>query len=542
MSNLIPIRQFLRFCKKCSNIVKFADSTGASLTGNNTMLRTLILRRLFHRTLGKNEKNVGVLMPTSVYGVLANLGLNLDRRTTVNLNYTFKPEIINACIQKAEIKHVITSKKMLERFPNIKLDAELVFLEELANRVNIIDKITAWVDTYITPISALEIALGLTCVKPDDLITIIFTSGSTGEPKGAMLSQNAIAENVSAFIERLQLSDTEPILGSLPLFHAYGYSTTFWLPALTKLSGIYHFNPLEYKRVGEIARKFKCTLFPTTPTFLRGYLRQCEPEDFVSTNTVVGGAEKLPVELVDQWEKKFGHRPVEGYGTTELSPVVAVNVPKSRRTDPEKWRREGTIGRPFSNLSVRITDPDTNEVLPVDVAGMLQVKGPTVMEGYYKDKEKTDAVLKDGWYSTGDIAAIDADGFIKITGRLTRISKIGGEMVPHSLIEDEIEKIINETRNEQEIDQTGISVAVSAVPDEIKGERIIVLLREDVQLEPRDICKKLQQAGLPNIWIPASSNFFKIKSIPTLGTGKLDLREIKKCAMNICSIQNQDAE
>jgi acyl-[acyl-carrier-protein]-phospholipid O-acyltransferase/long-chain-fatty-acid--[acyl-carrier-protein] ligase len=510
------------------------------LTGSNTLLRTLILRRLFHRILNKDEINVGLLMPTSVYGVLANLGLNLDRRTTINLNYTFNIETINNCIRKAEIKHIITSKKLLERFPNMKLDAELVIMEELPNRVTLLDKLTAWIDTYITPINALEIALGLTRIKSDDLITIIFTSGSTGSPKGAMISQNAIAENVIAFVERLQLTDNEPLLGTLPLFHAYGYSTTFWLPALTNLTGVYHFNPLEYKRVGEVARKFKCTMFPTTPTFLRGYLRQCEPEDFATTNTVVGGAEKLPIEFIDQWERKFGHRPVEGYGTTELSPVVSTNVPKTRRADYKEWSREGTIGRPFFNLEARITDPETNEVLPADVAGMLQIKGPTVMQGYYKDKKKTDAVLKDGWYSTGDIATIDADGFIKITGRLTRISKIGGEMVPHSLIEEEIEKIINETRSEHEIDNAKISTAVSAVPDEVKGERIIVLLQEDVKITPQEICKKLQQSGLPNIWIPAPSNFYNIKSIPTLGTGKLDLQGVKKYATELCLTRNSE--
>jgi acyl-[acyl-carrier-protein]-phospholipid O-acyltransferase/long-chain-fatty-acid--[acyl-carrier-protein] ligase len=525
---LIPIRRFLRSCCECKNYIKFADSTGVSLTGASTLLRTLILRRLFHRILDVDETNVGVLMPSSVYGVLANLGLSLDRRTTVNLNYTFSVEILNDCIRKADIKHVITSKKMLERFPNLKLDAELVFMEELPKQITLLDKLVAWVDTYITPVSVLEIALGLTRIDPDDLITIIFTSGSTGTPKGAMITHDAIAENINAFIGHLKLTENEPVLGALPLFHAYGYSTTFWLPALTKLTGVYHFNPLEYKRVGEIARKFKCTLFPTTPTFLRGYLRRCEPEDFATVNTVVGGAEKLPIELMDQWEQKFGHRPVEGYGTTELSPVVSTNVPKTRRPDYKDWLREGTIGRPFTNLQARITDPETGETLPIDTAGMLQIKGPTVMKGYFKEKEKTDAVLKDGWYSTGDIATIDADGFIKITGRLSRISKIGGEMAPHALIEEEIEKIVNENLNDQELENAGISAAVAAIPDKARGERIIVLLREDITYTPQEICKKMQQTNLPKLWIPSANDFHRVKSIPTLGTGKLDLQEVKK--------------
>ncbi|MDR1922821.1 MAG: AMP-binding protein [Planctomycetaceae bacterium] len=527
---LVPVRQFLRACRRSKNEIKFADSMGVSLTGGRTLLSTLVLRRLLHRTLGKDELNVGLLMPTSVYGVIANLGLAMDRRVSVNLNYTFNQNTINDCINKSEIKHVITSRKMLERFPTLKLDAELIFMEDIPKKVTLIDKLTGWVDAYVTPICALEVALGLTRIDSDDLITIIFTSGSTGTPKGAMITQNAIAENVRAFVERINLTGRESILGALPLFHAYGYSTTFWLPALTELMGVYHFNPLDYKRVGEMAKKYNCVLFPTTPTFLRGYLRRCGNDDFASTNTVVGGAEKMPMELADQWEQKYGHRPVEGYGTTELSPVVSVNVPKSRRDDYKNWSREGTIGRPFFNLQARITDPQSGELLPNDVQGMLQIKGPTVMKGYYKDPQKTDEVIKDGWYSTGDIASIDADGFITITGRLSRISKIAGEMVPHALIEEEIDKIINTTQNHTDEDKPEVVVAVSAVADVEKGERIIVLLQSKVEITPQEICKKLQNAGLPSIWIPTPTNFYKIDTIPTLGTGKLDLREVKKCA------------
>ncbi|MDR1291027.1 MAG: AMP-binding protein, partial [Planctomycetaceae bacterium] len=343
---------------------------------------------------------------------------------------------------------------------------------------------------------------------------------------------NAIAENVNAYTERLNLVDKDTILGSLPLFHAYGYTGTLWFPALTKLIGIYHFNPLEYKKVGEMAKKYNCTIFPTTPTFLRGLLRRCEREEFENVNTVVAGAEKLPIELVNQWEQKFGHRPVEGYGTTELSPCVAANLPKIRFNNSENWSREGTIGRPLFNLQTRIADPENNNILPIDTPGMLQIKGPSLMKGYYKDQAQTDKVIKNGWYSTGDIASIDADGFITIVGRLNRISKIGGEMVPHALIEEEIEKIINKTQNEQEIEQNGIVTAVSAVPDEIKGEKIIVLLQENVKITPHEICKKLQKT-LPNIWIPIPTNFFKINLIPTLGTGKLDLQEVKNYVNNL---------
>ncbi|MDR0336468.1 MAG: AMP-binding protein [Planctomycetaceae bacterium] len=537
---LIPIRQMLRVCRAGKKELKFADSTGMEMTGGRVLLTALVFRRLFHRNLGANEKNVGLLMPTSVYGVLANLGLALDRRTSVNLNYTFGLDTINYCIRHADIKHVITSRRVLDRFPDLKLDAELIVMEDVGKTVTWIDKLTSFIDAYFTPISFFERVLGLHCVSPDDILTIIYTSGSTGTPKGAMITHRGIAENVWGFFRHLDLKPTDVILGSLPLFHAYGYTTTFWLPSMSTVKGIYHFNPLEYKKVGEMARRYGCSAFPTTPTFLRGYIKRCPKEDFETVNTVICGAEKLPEDLVDAWAAKFGCRPAEGYGTTELSPVVSVNVPEGRRSDYRDWFREGTIGKPLINLQARTVDVETGKPIPDGVPGMLQIKGPSVMAGYYKDEEKTEKVLKDGWYTTGDIASIDEAGFIRITGRLSRISKVGGEMVPHILLEEEIEKILSsaatksvatktDSASETEIENNEIRLAVSAIPDERKGERLIVLYR-DISVTPEEICKQLQKAGLPNLWIPSPHDFFSVESIPLLGTGKLDLCAVKELA------------
>jgi acyl-[acyl-carrier-protein]-phospholipid O-acyltransferase/long-chain-fatty-acid--[acyl-carrier-protein] ligase len=505
------------------------------MTGGRALLTALIFRRVLHRNLRDDEQNVGLLLPTSVYGVLANLGLALDRRTSVNLNYTFSTETINYCIRHADIKHVITSRRVLDRFPNMKLDAELIIMEDVRKTITWIDKMTGLIDAYVTPISLFERVLGLHRVSLDDVLTIIYTSGSTGAPKGAMITHRGIAENVRAFFHHLDLKSTDIILGSLPLFHAYGYTTTFWLTSMSAVKGVYHFNPLEYKKVGEMARKYRCSAFPTTPTFLRGYIKRCPKEDFESVNTVICGAEKLPGDLIDTWEAKFGYRPAEGYGTTELSPVVSTNVPKGRRPDYQDWLREGTIGRPLINIQARTVDLETGKQISGRTPGMLQIKGPSVMVGYYKDEEKTGSVLQDGWYTTGDIASIDANGFIQITGRLSRISKIGGEMVPHILIEEEIEKIINSVSSvstletESETNENEINIAVSAVPEERKGERLIILYR-NLSVTPEEICKSLQKAGLPNLWIPSPNDFFYVDSIPLLGTGKLDLRAVKELA------------
>jgi acyl-[acyl-carrier-protein]-phospholipid O-acyltransferase/long-chain-fatty-acid--[acyl-carrier-protein] ligase len=531
---LIPIRQMLRACRTGGNKLKFADSTGMEMTGGRTLTTALVFRRLLHRSLDANEQNVGLLMPTSVYGVLANLGLALDRRTAINLNYTFSIDTINYCIRRADVKHVITSRKVLERFPDLKIDAELIVMEDVAKKITLLDKLTAVVDAYITPIPLLEWALGLSQVSLDDNVTIIFTSGSTGTPKGAMITHRNIAANVGAFFYHIDLKPNDVVLGSLPLFHAYGYTTTFWLPAMSYVKGVYHFNPLEPKKVAEMARTYSCTAFPTTPTFLRSYLRRSQPEDFKTVSAVICGAEKLPGDLIDAWEAKFGIRPAEGYGTTELSPVVATNVPKGRRADYQNWLREGTIGRPLLNVQARIADPETGTLLPNGTPGMLQIKGENVMKGYFKDPEKTASVIQDGWYSTGDIAAIDDDGFIRLTGRQSRISKIGGEMVPHILIEEEIEKIVNCEQGSADSENSEIQIAVSAVPDERKGERLIILHRE-LHIQPAEICKRLQQEGLPNLWIPSAHDFYQVEAIPLLGTGKLDLLAVKQLAAELAA-------
>ncbi|MDR3183679.1 MAG: AMP-binding protein [Planctomycetaceae bacterium] len=537
-ATLIPIRKFMRACRSRKNELKFADSTGMSLNGGRALLTALVFRRVLHRLLAPDEKNVGLLMPTSVYGILANLGLALNCRTSVNLNYTFSTDTINYCIKRAEVRHVITSKKVLDRFPNLELNADLIVMEDIAKQVTFLDKLTAFIDAYITPIPCLEWAFGLDKVPPDDLITIIFTSGSTGTPKGAMITQGNVAANVGAFFKHIEFTDEDRLLGTLPLFHAYGYATAFWLPATSGVAGIYHFNPLEPKKIAETARKFGCTVFPTTPTFLRSYLRRSQKEDYETLKLIICGAEKLPADLIDAWEAKFDVRPGEGYGVTELSPVVATNVPKGRRKDYKDWLRDGTIGRPLFNVKARIVQPETGEVLPNDTPGMLEISGPSVMKGYYNDPEKTKEVLKDGWYITGDIATIDNDGFIRIVGRQSRISKIGGEMVPHILVEDEICKVLAgaNSNTDKHADDTAASdelqVAVAAVPDDRKGERLIIL-HTALPKTPAEICKALQTAGLPNIWIPSPNDFHQIETIPLLGTGKLDLRAVKELAQQV---------
>lgn len=323
----------------------------------------------------------------------------------------------------------------------------------------------------------------------------------------------------------------------LPFFHAFGLMGNFWLPLLAGGAGVIHFNPLEPKKVGALARKHRITFLPSTPTFLRNFMRSCPKEDFAHISCITCGAEKLPLDLINAWEEKFGHRPTEGYGATELSPLPALNITEDRvRDNFQQYRKDGSIGRVLLNTAAKIIDLETGEDLPPNEIGMLVVKGPIVMKGYYLQPELTAEVIKNGWYITGDVGKMDEDGFIFLTGRQSRISKIGGEMVPHILIEEEILKIIaaKETGDlAPETDkQTGTLIAVTALPHENRGEQIIVLHRE-LPLSPQEIINEMIAAGLPKIWIPHLRGFLQTDSIPVLGTGKLDLAAIKKKATKL---------
>ena len=523
-SDLVLPRRFLRQCRSAMKRSKVADSSGADLTGSQLLMRSLIFRRLLLReVLAEDEQHVGLLLPPSAGGVLANVALCLCRRTAVNLNYTVTSEILNYCIEQCGIRHVLTSRKFLEKM-NFEINAEVVCLEDFRDKVTLADKLAAATQTFAMPLGMLERRFGLDKISPDDVLTVIFTSGSTGRPKGVMLTHRNVGSNVDAIDKIVNLTSDDVLAGFLPFFHSLGYTTTMWTVLTLDLKGVYHYSPLEAKQVGKLCGRHGATIMITTPTFLRSYLKRVTPEQFAALDVVVAGAEKLPVELCDAFEKKFGARPVEGYGTTELSPLVSVNVPPSRsRGEYEVEVKEGTVGRPVPGVTAKIVDPESNEELPGGEPGMLLVSGPNVMKGYMHQPEKTAAVIRDGWYVTGDIALLDEDGFIKITGRQSRFSKIGGEMVPHGTIEDAIAAIVA-TGEEDEI-----KVAVTAVPDERKGERLVVL-HTSIETTPEEIRRQLSESGLPNIWIPAQDAFLQVEEIPVLGTGKLDLKAMNDLA------------
>jgi acyl-[acyl-carrier-protein]-phospholipid O-acyltransferase/long-chain-fatty-acid--[acyl-carrier-protein] ligase len=524
---LVPQRQAIRRLKKCLFRTKIADSGGAEMKGGKLLAAGLILRQLLEReVIGADERMVGLLLPPAVGGVVANLAVSLMPRVAVNLNYTLSNADVNHCIREAGIKHVLTSARFLEKRP-FDLDCEVVLLEDLLKKVTGPQKLLAALKAYLVPSFLLERMLGLQRIKPDDLITVIFTSGSTGEPKGVMQTHKNIATNLDAANQLLHFTSDDVLMGVLPFFHSFGYTFPLWLIVSGEPGAVYHFNPVESKVIGKLCEKHKVTVIAATPTFIKRYLKRCEKEQFRTVNLVITGAEKLPQDLAHDFEAKFGIFPTEGYGTTELSPLAACNVPKSRSASgTDDAERKGTIGRAIPNVCAKIVDVETGADLGANRDGLLWIKGPNVMAGYLNKPEKTAEVVHDGWYNTGDVGKIDDDGFIHITGRQSRFSKIAGEMVPHIRIEELLATIVDDPNDEE----GEVRIAVTAVPDSDKGERIIVLhkpLAKSVDV----VLKELGEADIPNLWLPSADSFIEVPEIPVLGTGKLDLKAVKELAL-----------
>ncbi|MBQ11984.1 MAG: AMP-dependent synthetase [Planctomyces sp.] len=525
---MVPQQLLVRRCKSAAGRLKIADSGGKSANGTKVLVGTLAMKRVLNRgVLAADEKMIGVLVPPSVGGTIINTALALDGRVAVNLNYSLSADLMNYCIKECGITHVLASRAFLEKRPFEPEGAELVYVEDLFEQVSGLDKLIGLFQSKL-PASLIDKIHGLDRIDPDELLTVIYTSGSTGNPKGVMLSNRNIASNIAAVDGLFHITAEDVILGVLPFFHSFGYTGTLWLTMSLEASCVFHFNPLDFRTVGALSEEFGVSIILSTPTFLRGYLRRCTPEQMHRLDLVIVGAEKLPADLAAEFNEKFGVEPTEGYGATELSPVASFNVPSRRSPEgaPEGTRL-GTVGRVAPGGTMKVVDPDSGAELGNNTEGLLLYKGPNVMLGYLGNEEATAEKVRDGWYDTGDMGVIDDEGFITITGRMSRFSKIGGEMVPHIKIEELLERLI-EGPDEDPL----IQVAVTAVPDARKGERLIVLHRPLGNSTIEGLLQGLSDAGLPNIFIPAADGFLEVEEIPLLGTGKMDLKAVKQTALD----------
>ncbi|MDH5626640.1 MAG: AMP-binding protein, partial [Nitrospira sp.] len=514
-------RQFISAMRRYPFRMAMADQNRPRVSSLQALIGSIVLARTL-RPYWQGQDRVGVLLPPTVATALVNVAAALCGRIIVNLNYTVGKSGLESAVRLAGLRTIITSHTFIEKAKLELPDGpSVIWLEDVAMTIGAGQKAVAALLALFAPCRLIERACGqVTPLTPDSLATIIFSSGSTGEPKGIMLSHFNIDANCQGATQMLHLYQDERVLGILPFFHSFGYMV-FWFVMFNNAAMIFHPSPLDVAAIGELVRQYRVTFVVITPTFLQLYTRRCTPEQFSSVRVILTGAEKLSARLAQSIEDKFGIGPIEGYGVTECAPVIAVNCPDFRAAGYyQPASRRGTVGQPLPGVSLRIVDPDNYTPLPTGASGMLLVKGPNVMNGYLGREDLTTQVMRDGWYITGDIASLDDDGFLTITDRLSRFSKIGGEMVPHGKVEEALQQAAGADSQ---------VFAVTGLPDDKKGEQLAVLHTLDENLIP-DILAKLSASGLPNLFIPSRSQFVKVEVLPVLGTGKLDLRSVKRMA------------
>ena len=483
----------------------------------------MLSRRLTDWT---SKTRVGILFPPGLGAYIANLAVVLAGKVPVNLNFTLGPSSAATCLQKADVDCLLTSERVQHKIPHFPWPEGGII--DLVEEMKSMPKVKAlalisWI--HLCPAKLLARILKIPNEGGELEAGLLFTSGSSGEPKGVVLTHRNILGNCAQIDATGLLPVSEKVIANLPIFHSFGFTVTLWYPLLRGCSVVTLPSPLEVKKVAEAIKADSATILIGTPTFLKPYMKHIEPELLASLKYVVAGAEKTPEGFADAWEARFGSVYLEGYGLTETSPVVSINTPSipdgvNYPGNSTEGSRRGSVGRMMPGHAARILDPNTMKDIEVTKVGLLMLKGPNIFRAYLGEPKRTAEVKQGEWFITGDLARFDEDGFLFIEGRLSRFSKIAGEMVPHGTVEDALIKAYNLFDAEQPM------IAVAGRPDKAKGEALVLLAAMDLELE--DVREKLNGAGLANLWIPKEIK--RVEVIPTLATGKLDLRQIQVLA------------
>jgi len=507
-------------------VVIDAYQKGRALKGGMLLSISLVMASWLRKNVAR--KRVGIILPPGLGATIANLACILADKTPVNLNFTAGRAANESALRRAEIETILTTKMVAEKIKDFPWPADEKAQVDILPLLKGFSKasIFGWlIAVAILPASWIRRCAEVPELGGDKEATLLFTSGSSGEPKGVVISHRNLLANTAQIDAIFASVRLESVLGCLPIFHSFGCTVTLWWPLLSGPRVVTYISPLETVKLAEAIATYKISLLITTPTFLRSWLRKAKPEQLESLQFVVTGAEKLPPELGKEFESRFNVTVCEGYGMTEATPVISVNLvdqPVSKRNpDGVLGRRIGSVGRLLPGISARIRDPETGAERSLFESGMLWLRGANIFGGYLNDEKRTADVLHEGWYNTGDIARFDEDGFLHIEGRLSRFSKIGGEMVPHGTVEQKIMEALG-----PKADGESRVVVVVGVPDESKGEALVVLSTEAIDLAA--LRPKLLEMGLTNLWIPKSVRV--IESLPLLATGKLDIKACQQLA------------
>lgn len=471
-------------------------------TYGQLLRKSLALGRLASKISAPRE-NLGVLLPNVSNTICLVFGMSAMQRVPAMLNYTAGAAgMQNACIA-ANVRTLLTSRKFIE---TAKLDAALagleniriVYLEDLREQFGWWDKL--WLTGFSRWLPALAVPRG----NPDDPAVVLFTSGSEGKPKGVVHTHRGLLSNIAQIRAVIDFSPSDKFMVTLPLFHAFGFTCGGIMPLVTGSRMFLYPSPLHYRIIPEIIYDRDCTVLFGTSTFLGNYAKFAHPYDFYKLRYVVAGAEKLNEEVRKTWMEKFGIRILEGYGATECAPVLAVNTPMACRS--------GTVGPLLPGLTASL-----ERVPGIASGGVLSVRGPNVMKGYYLfDKPGVLQPPADGWYATGDVVDIDADGFVHILGRVKRFAKIAGEMVSLEAVE-QIASLASPACQHAAITQA----------DSQRGENIL-LFTTDPSLDREALLAAARKLGSPELAV--ARRIVAVDELPLLGTGKIDYVSLKQSA------------
>ena len=524
-------KAWLSSAKEVGSKLCMADSTGVELSGDRFITGVFMIASKLKPQL-KETQNVGLLLPTSVGGSMGNMAVMSLGKTVVNLNYSSAEASLHHALKIANITKVVASKQFVAKLKakgfdlsEVLKEVEVIYLEELKEQMSKVKGLLTLGLVKLLPTWMLSL-LYVKGAKLEDTAAILFSSGSEGTPKGIELSHKNMMGNIKQAITLINPDDNDVMLGTLPIFHSFGLTVTTLLPLIEGIPVVCHPDPTDGFGIGKVAAKYEATMLFATATFFRLYTRnkKLHPLMFKNLRMVIAGAEKLPKEIRDDFKAKFGHDIYEGYGATETTPVASINMPDVLLQDswkPQIGHKVGTVGLPVPGSSFKIVDPESFEELATGEEGMILIGGTQIMKGYIGDPEKTASVIKelDGirWYVTGDKGRLDEDGFLTIVDRYSRFAKVAGEMVSLGLVEREIAKVLGED------DQ----IAISALPDAKKGEKLVLLLEGDMELDT--LKEKVKFIEMNALFVP--SEYYKVEELPKLGTGKADFKGAKKLAL-----------
>ena len=497
-----------------------------ALSAAELLAAAAVLARRLRATVP--EARVGIVLPPGAGAFIANLAVACAGKTPVNLNFTTSRASLEASLRLGEIRTVLTADAMRSRLPNFPFPARTLDLKTEIAAAGGKRALLPWLlAAHLMPNQWIASLMRLPRTGDRAEAALLFTSGSSGEPKGVVLSHRNIIANCEQISSLSILPESSLLLGCLPIFHSFGFTVTLWYPIFRGCGVVTVPNPLDTRKIVEAIQQERVTVLLGAPTFIRPMIKRATKAELVSLKLVFTGAEKLSQELYEAFIRQFGIEILQGYGLTETTPVASINQDDPAITistaEHQEGKRAGSVGRLMPGSTARIVDPDTGADLPITSTGMLWLKGANIFTGYLKDEAKTASALKDGWLITGDLGRMDEDGFLYIEGRLSRFSKIGGEMVPHGTVEQGVLTAFGWH------DQESSSAVIIGVPDASKGEALVLLTTHEVTLA--EIRTRLLADGLPNLWLPKL--VCKVDHIPVLGTGKTDMKTCRALAMEI---------